>query len=250
MNFENPPVPSKEQEKESPSYGEVLARIEALIGSKDCTEITRREDERGLVFLEIISVRENGDEDLYRYQRTDSVGEITATYFSGTVTSGEAKSGENLAVYDSKTSTRRDIPKTIVNESLPVDVPRAEKAPAEPASRENQESGYEGLLLQFTQAERVFGATSLQETIQRETDNYEAALKQRGETRPLLNAICTELIRLNDDNSYPPQSRLTVWHESGQLTQAQFNELNARRKHLANLLGTLQAGKITHNPNP
>lgn len=250
VNFENPSSANQvEREKRLPSLAEVQARLEAIIGNKDYVEVSRHEDEQGLISLEVIHTRENGDQDLYTYQRTGSDGEISAFYYTGTITDGEAKSGENLATYDSNTNTWRDIPKNVANESLPADVPRTENVPSRHPSPENQENGYQQLLIKFAEAESVFGTTSLEETIQRETDNYEAALERRAQTRPLLNAIYTELIRLNDDNSYPPQFKLTAWHASGQLTEAQFNELNSRRKHLAHLLGKLDGGKIRHDLN-
>lgn len=249
VNFENPSSNQVEREKKLPSLAEVQTHLEALIGNNAFTEVERREDEQCLICLEVIRTRENGDQDLYTYQRTDNGGEIEVFYYSGTVTAGEAKSGENLATYNSSTRTWRDIPRNIADPSLPVDVPKAENIPPEHSSPENQENGYEQLLIKFAEAESVFGTTSLEETIQRETDDYEAALERRKEARPLLNAIFAEFVRLNDDNSHASHLRLTAWHASGQLTEPQFNELNARRKHLANLLGALNGGKIRHDLN-
>ena len=110
---------------------------------------------------------------------------------------------------------------------------------------ETQEQSYQKMLERFAEAEATFGTTSLEETLRREEENMALALERRTAARPYLTAIYKELARLNDDDS-----SLTVWNQGGQLTETQFNELNLRRKKLANLLGALNSGKIRHDLNP
>lgn len=92
----------------------------------------------------------------------------------------------------------------------------------------------------FAEAEATFGTTSLEETIQREEENMELALERRAApTTPQYHLHRTQQLNNNSTS-------LTVCHASGHLTKEQFNELNLRRKKLANLLGAINSGKIRH----
>jgi hypothetical protein len=249
MNFENPtPVPSHEQEPNVPSLEEITAQLREIIGHDHYRELpTQRSDANGILLFEVVVTESNGDETLYAYRRADgnirsSTTQVTATYFTGPIDAGVVTGAENLSDYDPKTRTWKQLPKNPVVEQAPQQATSVQqKIKEQPVvSPETNELAYQALLQKFFEAEATFGTTSLEETLRREEENMELALEKRSEARPLLNAIYTELKGLNDDD-------LTIWHASGHLTEAQFDELNLRRKKLANLLGALNGGKIRHD---
>ncbi len=257
MNFEHPTTPTKTiEQRESPfSREEILAKLTEIIGHDRYQEfVSEKTTETHPDTYEVIVVEANGAESLYVFQQTGPRAEstqVSAYYYSGKVTADNVSGAEVLATYDHRTRTWRHLPKNPIKGqpqettiASPATISTEERIPAE-----TQEQSYRNMLARFAEAEAVFGTTSLEETIRREEENMKLALEKRAESRPHLNAIYTELARLNDDASYPPQLKLTVWHASGHLTEEQFDELNLRRKKLANLLGALNNGKIRHDLN-
>jgi hypothetical protein len=255
MNFENPPVPSKEQEKKHeaknhiPSLEEIRIKLTELIGHDHFQEFIvngSAEPEACPTQYEVVVVEPNGDESLYTYQFTDTA-QIFVAYYRGKITGENISDGETLAKRDSVTGDWNILGKNPQREQLEPFTPPQNIIATDSVriAQETNEHNYRQLLEQFTIAEAVFGTTSLEETIEREKENMPMALEIRQQARPLLTEIYKELARLNaGDNS------LTTWHASGQLTEEQFHELNARRKHLANLLGAINSGKIRHDLNP
>ncbi|SRR5258708_575899 len=72
--------------------------------------------------------------------------------------------------------------------------------------------------------------------------------KGREATKPLLITIYSDLVDLNKSKS--EVNPLQEWNENGDLTEAQFNELNLRRKKLSNAVGIMTAsGVVRHNLN-
>ena len=257
MNFENP-TPEKKIEQQASRFSlkEIQIKLTEIIGHDRYQEFaSEKTTETHPDTYEVIVVEENGDESLYTFQQAGTGTEttqISVGCYSGKVTAGEVSGGEILAEYDKTTRTWRYFKKNPITAQ-----PIMEATPhqtthitEEHILAETQEQSYQNMLAKFNEAEAVFGTISLEETLRREEENMELALERRAAARPYLTAIYTELVRLNDDASYPPQLKLTVWHASGHLTEEQFDELNLRRKKLANLLGALNNGKIRHDLNP
>ena len=256
MSFENPtPVKKTEQHESRFSLEKIRMKLTEIIGHNRYQEVPSK-NETGTCpdTYEVVVTEANGDESLYIFQQAGPRAEstqISVCYYSGKVTADDVSGGEVLAVYDQTTQTWHHLPKNPIVDheqkttvSSPATISTEKRIPAE-----TQEQSYQNMLAKFTEAESVFGTTSLEETLRREEENIELALERRAAARPYLTAIYVELAQLNDDASYPPQLKLTIWHTSGHLTEEQFDELNLRRKKLANLLGALNGGKIRHNLN-
>lgn len=87
------------------------------------------------------------------------------------------------------------------------------------------------------EVERIFGCTSINEAIERETNFLTVAVEARKNAKPSLDMMTNTLNGLNkgEDKS------LRKWNPEGDLSEEQFNDLNLKRKQLANLLGALNA---------
>jgi hypothetical protein len=88
------------------------------------------------------------------------------------------------------------------------------------------------------------------ESLSRVFDAAEAVFTAEGResAKPFLNKIYATLIELNKSNGqiYPLQE----WNSEGELTEAEFNELNLRRKKLSNAIGIMTAsGVVRHDLN-
>lgn len=84
-------------------------------------------------------------------------------------------------------------------------------------------------------------------------DTTETIFKESGResVKPLLPNIYNTLIKLNKLNPAEVIYPLGKWNPEGDLTEAEFNELNRRRKILSNAVGIMTAsGVIRHNLNP
>ncbi|MDO8618090.1 MAG: hypothetical protein Q7N87_04370 [Candidatus Uhrbacteria bacterium] len=65
--------------------------------------------------------------------------------------------------------------------------------------------------------------------------------------KPFLDRIYAEFKRLNKTL---PEEQSFIWHQEGELTEEQFNELNLRRKLLSNAIGIMTAsGVVRHDVN-
>lgn len=256
MSFENPtPVKKTEQHESRFSLEKIRMKLTEIIGHNRYQEVPSK-NETGTCpdTYEVVVTEANGDESLYIFQQAGPRAEstqISVCYYSGKVTADDVSGGEVLAVYDQTTQAWGNLERNPTTDQstkttpTPTPIVSTEKR----ILTETQEQSYQNMLAKFTEAESVFGTTSLEETLRREEENIELALERRAAARPYLTAIYVELAQLNDDASYPPQLKLTIWHTSGHLTEEQFDELNLRRKKLANLLGALNGGKIRHNLN-
>ena len=97
---------------------------------------------------------------------------------------------------------------------------------------------------------------TVQETIANLRDFFsiiEIVFKNGGResVKPLLPNIYNTLIKLNKLDPAKVIYPLGKWNSEGDLTEAEFNELNRRRKILSNAVGIMTAsGVIRHNLNP
>lgn len=256
MSFENPtPIKKTEQPESRLSPEEIRMKLTEIIGHNRYREVPSK-NETGTCpdTYEVVVTEANGDESLYIFQQAGLRAEstqISVCYYSGKVTTDDVSGGEVLAVYDQTTQAWSNLERNPATDqsTKTTPTPTTIVSAEERILTETQEQNYRNMLARFTEAESVFGTTSLEETLRREKENMELALERRMAARPYLTAIYVELTRLNDDASYPPQLKLTVWHASGHLTEEQFDELNLRRKKLANLLGAINDGRIRHNLN-
>jgi hypothetical protein len=81
----------------------------------------------------------------------------------------------------------------------------------------------------------------------------ELALKEKGRdlAKGYLPDIYTTLVVLNKLDPAKVINPLEHWNPEGDLTEAQFNELNLRRKILSNAIGIMTgSGKVRHDLNP
>lgn len=257
MSFENPtPVKKTEQHESRFSLEKIRMKLTEIIGHNRYQEVPSK-NETGTcpdTYEVVVTEANGGDESRYIFQQAGLRAEstqISVCYYSGKVTAGDVSGGEVLAVYDQTTQAWSNLERNPATDqsTKTTPTPTTIVSAEERILTETQEQNYRNMLARFTEAESVFGTTSLEETLRREKENMELALERRMAARPYLTAIYVELTRLNDDASYPPQPKLTVWHASGHLTEEQFDELNLRRKKLANLLGAINDGRIRHNLN-
>lgn len=83
----------------------------------------------------------------------------------------------------------------------------------------------------FTEVEKIF-----------ETEGREGA-------KPHLHGIYTKLQKLNKSDT-SDWTQIWSWNAEGGLTEAEFNELNLRRKKLSNAVGIMTAsGTVRHDLN-
>jgi hypothetical protein len=101
------------------------------------------------------------------------------------------------------------------------------------AKREAIEDGINHLRIAFGAAELVFREQG------------------RESAKPYLSDIYNTLIRLNKLDKNEVVDPLARWNPQGDLTEAEFNELNRRRKILSNAIGIMtSSGAVRHNLNP
>lgn len=101
-------------------------------------------------------------------------------------------------------------------------------------TKENSKENIDNLRIMFADAERVF-----------EAEGREGA-------KPLLADIYEKFQKLNKTYKLEDEEweRVKFWNAEGYLTEAEFNELNLRRKKLSNAIGIMTAsGEVRHDLN-
>lgn len=88
------------------------------------------------------------------------------------------------------------------------------------------------------------------EVLRKSFDDAESAFEAQGreKAKAFLRGLYIELAHMNKSTS--EGNPLEKWNPAGDLTEAQFNELNLRRKKLSNAIGIITStGEIRHNLN-
>jgi len=255
------PMPTMEKEPHFLSLEEVQGKMNSLIDTRTGRRekpprIEKRQD--GLATLVEYEIRnDDGSVWLISYR---AVGERSANTtieiirFRGEPDDGDYLDGFVLADYDEASGRWKDVPNSIAllaaaKKSTEPRKERLSEIHDVPLDTETKQQGEkiieavrsmeaEALYAAFDQAEAAFGTTSMEDTLFREGIDMKAAMEAREKTKPLMNKIYSEMIRLNkSEENY--MSPLGQWNPDGDLTESQFNELNLRRKKLSNAVGIL-----------
>lgn len=258
MDFENP-TPSVEKEPRFPSLEEIVMRMKALIGDKNFKEERKKEDEKGINLYEVSVMDEKGITAVYAYRRASAnvpITSIDVAYCNGSLDDNDwIPGGRTLSHYDENTrewddgrestlAARKNAGKVNETPTPSQEILKAAKNDSKtefPAGWElldpplEREAQYQLISEMLDKAVAAFGATSLEEAIEREEIDVEAALQARKAARPWLLACHRTLTHW----VHGEDGLLRKWTEGDPLSEEQFDTVVLRIKKLWNLIGTI-----------
>lgn len=285
MSFENP-TPAPEKESRFLTLQEIKeqlrTRLEKLTKQNSLREVRALTDAQGGVLLyEVAITGLNGNDMVCTYRRVDAQSlstNIEVAYYAGIFQNDPNKDqcvgGDILSTYDESagkwadheeiqealtTAPHQEAP--IIIDGSAVEVKEGiKRLPFMPADSESTETPKEGLIERirtpeltrlyeaFDEVEVLLGTVDVAAFIFKEIENLPGAMELRSKAKPFLEKIIyPELIRLNRSGALIDP--LSHWNPEGDITEAEFDELNFRRKRLSNVIGILHkdphTGKFT-----